>query len=120
MTTKAPNALFNPYYLVQANKSLLGITTTRLRFAGTDMNRNASIGSENIYRDVEIATSDQLFRPVTYSFATGNFKDLPLPEKWNGLVKFTFDGVRRAGFIRKIMKNYSLESETEWQLWASL
>lgn len=111
------NALFNPYYLVQANKSLLGITTTRLRFAGTDMNRNASIGSENIYRDVEIATSDQLFRPVTYSFATGNFKDLPLPEKWNGLVKFTFDGVRRAGFIRKIMKNYSLESETEWQLW---
>ena len=114
------NALFNPYYLVQANKSLLGITTTRLRFAGTDMNRNASIGSENIYRDVEIATSDQLFRPVTYSFATGNFKDLPLPEKWNGLVKFTFDGVRRAGFIRKIMKNYSLETETEWQLWASL
>ena len=114
------NALFNPYYLVQANKSLLGITTTRLRFAGTDMNRNASIGSENIYRDVEIATSDQLFRPVTYSFATGNFKDLPLPEKWNGLVKFTFDGVRRTGFIRKIMKNYSLETETEWQLWASL
>ncbi|KAA3142601.1 hypothetical protein F1988_08605 [Alistipes indistinctus] len=111
------NALFNPYYLVQANRSLLGITTTRLRFAGTDMNRNASIGSENIYRDVEIATSDQLFRPVTYSFATGNFKDLPLPEKWNGLVAFTFDGVRRTGFIRKIMKNYSLESETEWQLW---
>ena len=28
-----------------------------------------------------------------------------------------FDGVRRAGFIRKIMKNYSLETETEWQLW---
>ena len=111
------NALFNPYYLVQANRSLLGITTTRLRFAGTDMNRNASIGSENIYRDVEIATSDKLFRPVTYSFATGNFKDLPLPEKWNGLVVFTFDGVRRAGFIRKIMKNYSLETETEWQLW---
>ena len=111
------NALFNPYYLVQANKSLLGITTTRLRFAGTDMNRNASIGSENIYRDVEIATSDQLFRPVTYSFATGNFKDLPSPENWNGLVKFTFDGTRRAGFIRKILKNYSLESETEWQLW---
>ena len=114
------NAPFNPYCLVQANRSLLGITTTRLRFAGTDMNRNASIGSENIYRDVVIATSDQLFRPVTYSFATGNFKDLPLPEKWNGLVKFTFDGVRRAGFIRKIMKNYSLETETEWQLWASL
>lgn len=114
------NAPFNPYCLVQANRSLLGITTTRLRFAGTDMNRNASIGSENIYRDVVIATSDQLFRPVTYSFATGNFKDLPLPEKWNGLVKFTFDGVRRAGFIRKIMKNYWLETETEWQLWASL
>ena len=114
------NAPFNPYCLVQANRSLLGITTTRLRFAGTDMNRNASIGSENIYRDVVIATSDQLFRPVTYSFATGNFKDLPLPEKWNGLVKFTFDGVRRAGFIRKIMNNYSLETETEWQLWASL
>lgn len=112
------NAPFNPYCLVQANRSLLGITTTRLQFAGTDMNRNASIGSENIYRDVVIATSDQLFRPVTYSFATGNFKDLPLPEKWNGLVKFTFDGVRRTGFIRKIMKNYSLETETDWQLWA--
>ena len=39
------NALFKPYYLVQANKSQQGITTTRLRFDGTDMNLNASIGS---------------------------------------------------------------------------
>lgn len=31
--------------------------------------------------------------------------------------KVNFDGVRRAGFIRKVMKNYSLETETEWQLW---
>lgn len=36
---------------------------------------------------------------------------------WAMFGRSVFDGVRRAGFIRKIMKNYSLESETDWQLW---
>lgn len=110
------NAIFHPRRLVEANKTLLGISSPSLRFASTDMSSNTQISTgEYLYGDVELPV--RLFEPVTYSFATGNFKDLPLPEKWNGLVKFTFDGVRRTGFIRKIMKNYSLETETEWQLW---
>ena len=36
---------------------------------------------------------------------------------WAMSGKSVFDGTRRAGFIRKILKNYSLETETEWQLW---
>lgn len=36
---------------------------------------------------------------------------------WAMSGKSVFDGVRRVGLVSKLLKNYSLESETEWQLW---
>ena len=37
---------------------------------------------------------------------------------WAMSGKSVFDGVRQVSFVSKLLKNYSLESETEWQLWA--
>ena len=36
---------------------------------------------------------------------------------WAMSGRSVFDGVRRVGLVSKLLKNYSLESETEWQLW---
>jgi len=36
---------------------------------------------------------------------------------WAMSGRSVFDGVRRGGLVSKLLKNYSLESETEWQLW---
>lgn len=110
------NAPFCPYFLALANKSLIGISTDKLTFASTDMNREASIPPTNIYGSITI--DQQLFKPVKYTVSTGNFKDLPSPDVWNGIVVFTVNDVKKSGFISSITKNYSTDSETDWELWA--
>ena len=110
------NAPFCPYFLALANKSLIGISTDKLTFASTDMNREASIPPTNIYGNITI--DQQLFKPVKYTVSTGNFKDLPYPDVWNGVVVFTVNDVTKSGFISSITKNYSTDSETDWELWA--
>lgn len=110
------NAPFCPYFLALANKSLIGISTDKLTFASTDMNREASIPPTNIYGNITI--DQQLFKPVKYTVSTGNFKDLPSPDVWNGVVVFIVNDVTKSGFISSITKNYSTDSETDWELWA--
>ena len=110
------NAIYHPYRLVQVNKTLLGISTSNLRFASTNVSGHTQISTgENLYSDVEL--TKRLFEPISLELATGHFKDLPGPVKWNGVIKFEFEGVPYIGFINKIMKNYSLETETTWTLW---
>jgi len=36
---------------------------------------------------------------------------------WAMSGKSVFDGIWQVSFVSKLLKNYSLESETEWQLW---
>ena len=36
---------------------------------------------------------------------------------WAMSGKSVLDGVRQVSFVSKLLKNYSLETETEWQLW---
>ena len=37
---------------------------------------------------------------------------------WAMSGKSVFDGIWQVSFVSKLLKNYSLESETDWQLWA--
>ena len=37
---------------------------------------------------------------------------------WAMFGRSVFDGIWQVSFVSKLLKNYSLESETEWQLWA--
>lgn len=36
---------------------------------------------------------------------------------WAMSGRSVFDGIWQVSFVSKLLKNYSLESETEWQLW---
>lgn len=110
------NAIYNPYYLVQRNKSLIGINSTVLKFKSTDMSRNAVIDGVDIYSDFTI--DSKLFDPVIYDFAAGHHKDLP--ENKNGLVYFHWKGETKKGYIKSIRKNYATEEETTWELHAFL
>lgn len=111
------NAPFNPYFLVQRNESLIGINARQVKFKSTDMSRTAEItGVEDIYADQEI--SKQLFLPVEYNFATGNWKDLPPDNLRDGLIYFEWHGKTLKGFIKQVRKNYIAETESTWELWA--
>lgn len=108
---------FNPYFLVQRNESLIGINARQVKFKSTDMSRTAEItGVEDIYADQEI--SKQLFLPVEYNFATGNWKDLPPDNLRDGLIYFEWHGKTLKGFIKQVRKNYIAETESTWELWA--
>lgn len=106
------NAVFNPYYLVGRNESLIGINTRKLKFKSTNVNREANLGFD-IYTDVEI--KQRLFRPMVYNFATGYLDDLPTFNE-NGVVRFRWNGKVLEGYVKSIRKNYNQESETTWEL----
>ncbi len=115
------NAPYCPVFLVSANASLIGISTRKLKFASVDMSNTAkmitssvSSGSMPLYNDLNI--SSRIFKPVAYTFNTGNFLDLP--DRENGLVEFVYEGVTYKGYVRKLTKNYAAEKENEWELWA--
>lgn len=110
------NAVFNPYFLVKQNESLIGINSTYLKFTSTDSNRSSTIGDIDIYADQPI--EKQLFKPYTYNFVTGNHISLPDIDVRNGLVKFWYNNTLKIGFIQKILKNYSKETESTWILYA--
>lgn len=111
------NAPFNPYFLIQRNESLIGINARHIKFKSTDMSRTAEItGIKDIYADQEI--KKQLFLPVEYNFATGNWKDLPPDNLRDGLIYFKWHGKILRGFIKQIRKNYIAETESTWELWA--
>lgn len=110
------NAVFNPYFLVKQNESLIGINSTYLKFTSTDSNRSSTIGDIDIYADQPI--EKQLFKPYTYNFVTGNHIPLPDIDVRNGLVKFWYNNTLKIGFIQKILKNYSKETESTWILYA--
>lgn len=107
------NAVFNPYFLVKRNESLIGINSKRLKFKSTDVNRDARIQRYNIYSDIDI--TQRLFRPMVYNFATGYLDDLPTFNE-NGVVRFRWDGEVLEGYVKSIRKNYNQESETTWEL----
>lgn len=107
------NAVFNPYFLVKRNESLIGINSKKLKFKSTDMNREAIITGYDIYSDIDI--TQRLFRPMVYNFATGYLDDLPTFNE-NGVVRFRWNGEVLEGFVKSIRKNYNQESETTWEL----
>ena len=110
------NAPYHPYFLALANRSLIAINAPKITFASTDMSSKTTISSgEHLFADIQ--TGQKLFEPVVYNFASGNFIDLPDAHRCNGLVRFNWQGVWLDGFIKKIAKNYSLETETTWELW---
>lgn len=117
------NAMLNPAYLVKRNESLIGITAPKLRYASTTNNRSVKVFDPNdendpinIFSDIDI--TKKLFEGYLYKFSTAYLLRLPNSYNWNGLVKFSVDGVNMQGYIRSIMKDYFRQSATDWDLYA--
>ncbi|WP_035332089.1 hypothetical protein [Dysgonomonas capnocytophagoides] len=117
------NAILNPAYLVKRNESLIGITAPKLRYASTTNNRSVKVfdpndenNPTNIFSDIDI--TKKLFEGYLYKFSTAYLLNLPNSYNWNGLVRFSVDGVVMKGYIRSIVKDYFRQSATDWELYA--
>lgn len=110
------NGALNPYFLVQRNKSKIGINTKHLRFTATDGYRESLLDGNNIlYQDIDI--SDRLFKPIKLSFNAGTYKSIPNIDIGNGIIQFYNKGELKKGFIETIKKSYVNEKEVEWTLY---
>lgn len=111
------NAVLNPKYLIKRNESLIGITAPKLRYASTTSNRSVKLSNnENVFGDIDI--TKKLFEGYLYKFSTAYLLRLPNSYNWNGLVRFSVNGVNMQGYIRSIMKDYFRQSATDWELYA--
>lgn len=111
------NAVLNPKYLIKRNESLIGITASKLRYASTTSNRDIILSNnENVFGDIDI--TKKLFEGYLYKFSTAYLLRLPESYNWNGLVRFSVNGVSMQGYIRSIMKDYFRQSATDWELYA--
>lgn len=111
------NAVLNPKYLIKRNESLIGITAPKLRYASTTSNRDVMLSNnENVFGDIDI--TKKLFEGYLYKFSTAYLLRLPESYNWNGLVRFSVNGVSMQGYIRSIMKDYFRQSATDWELYA--
>lgn len=111
------NAVLNPKYLIKRNESLIGITASKLRYASTTSNRDIILSNnENVFGDIDI--TKKLFEGYLYKFSTAYLLRLPKSYNWNGLVRFSVNGVSMQGYIRSIMKDYFRQSATDWELYA--
>ena len=108
------NGSLCPHFLVERNKTIMGIITNKVSFTGTDGYRQGTIGGQDIiYSDIEI--TDRLFQPFNYKFNVGSHLDMPDVNARDGVIKFTYKGVERTGFIYEIDKFFT-EQEGEWLL----
>lgn len=111
------NAVLNPKYLIKRNESLIGITAPKLRYASTTSNRDVELSNnDNVFNNIDI--TKKLFEGYLYKFSTAYLLRLPNSYNWNGLVRFSVDGVNMQGYIRSIMKDYFRQSSTDWELYA--
>lgn len=111
------NAVLNPKYLIKRNESLIGITAPKLRYASTTSNRDVELSNnENVFGDIDI--TKKIFEGYLYKFSTAYLLRLPNSYNWNGLVKFSVNGVKMTGYIRSIVKDYFRQSATDWELYA--
>jgi hypothetical protein len=111
------NTPLNPYFLMLANLSLLGVGTDKLFFKATTNFRNALCKKNgapdvNLYDD--LATIDRIFSPFTYDLATDSEIRLPVGIGLNGVINFRWKNKSYSGYLKKGVQN--LNKGTEKQL----
>ena len=115
------NAPLNPYFLVLANESLIGVNVKRLIYAGTnaakkrDLEHNPGILITGLGSPmVDVPINKRLFAPERYNIGVGTLQELPSPDKRNGLIYFEHEGVTYKGYILESLKNELREDNSEW------
>lgn len=114
------NAVFLPCFLVDRNKSLIGINAKMLKFKSSDMSNSSLVSGDSRFTSpyVDIELNEKLFEPIIYNFAAGSHKDMPPQSIRNGLISIQWNNEEYLGYIKEIRKNYAKETETTWELHA--
>lgn len=121
-TVKFYNAPYIPYFMALRNIDKAGIVASQLNFAGTDAFRGARLTGTDQNAPVDIyggiTVTNKLFLPIIYEFEAGTHHDLPDLDTRRGLIRFMWEGERKQGYIREIIKNPCAEQGVTWILLA--
>lgn len=105
------NAALAPNIIVLNNESLIGTFSSQLNFTSSDGNSNAIIGTKPMNANLEIGK--QLFRAGKLTISTG---DVALPEDWNGLIEFEYNGKTYRGYLESVDINFAYTGTLTYNL----
>jgi len=102
------NAIFSPRKCLERNASLLGVSTSVLRFTSGLGNADISINGVSEKEPINIESS--LFTPDILDCDIGEIVDLPTEK--NGLVSCSLNGKVYNGFIKKLSHYWGADQKT--------
>lgn len=96
------NAELAPNMIVLNNKERIASVTKMLNFTSTDGNPDAVIASKGMTTNIDV--NGQIFKVGKISIDTG---DTELPETWNGLIEFEYNGKTYRGYLESVDINFA-------------
>lgn len=105
------NAALAPNVIVKNNEEYIGSFAKKLTFTSSDGNSSAVIGGLPMSTNINIAK--QLFKSGKISIDTG---DIVLPENWNGIIEFEYNGRTYRGYLDSIDINFAYAGTLTYNL----
>lgn len=96
------NAALAPNIILRKNEAYIGSFAKVLKFTSSDGNSSAIIGGIPMKSNINIGS--QMFKAGTISIDTG---DVALPETWNGLIVFEYNGKTYRGYLESVDINFA-------------
>lgn len=96
------NAKLSPRYMIEANKSMIGMYCEKLSFASSTGNSDIVIDGKSVSGDVDISE-----RIITAGNMEVETDDMELPTDWNGEIQFDWDGYRYLCYLSSVELNYT-------------
>lgn len=105
------NAALAPNVIVKNNEEYIGSFAKKLTFTSSDGNSSAVIGGLPMSTNINIAK--QLFKSGKISIDTG---DIVLPDNWNGIIEFEYNGRTYRGYLDSIDINFAYAGTLTYNL----
>lgn len=105
------NAAYAPVFMIEANKGYIGMFTQRLRFASSDGNSSIAIDRKKVSSDVKM--NGRMFTSGDITIQTN---DIELPEDWEGIIQFEWEGYVFQGFLKSVDTNFHRNEAFEYEL----
>lgn len=96
------NAAIAPNLIVLNNDKYIGSFAKKLKFTSASGNSSAVIGSRSMSASINI--TNQLFKVGVITVDT---KDHNLPEDWNGVIEFEYNGRTYQGYLDSVDINFA-------------
>ena len=105
------NAMYSPRFMLEANKSFIGVFAKSLTFASSEGNSDVIINGEKESGNVEIATA--LFTVGVLDVTTD---DESLPKDLNGLLQVEYDDKTYCGYAKEVKCKYGQYDGMKYKL----